>query len=122
VVFEFQDYELRTWKKGDIEIARFPLPNFSLYRAGDNLGAALMTSRNCLLAIRVEPEDSGFGTDFVKLLMDRAKHFGEPVFRVESVTGLGSTSREIEKNRMRIKHILLELGFSKKDEHWEVPI
>lgn len=122
VVFKFQNYELRTWKKGDIGIERFQLPNFSLYEAGDNLGAALMISRNSLQAIRVEPEDSGFGTDFVKLLMARAKSLGETMFRVESVTGIGITSAEIETNRMRMKHILLKLGFSKKDEHWEGPI
>lgn len=81
-----------------------------------------MIRRNILLSIRVEPEDSGFGTDFVKLLMARAKSLGETVFRIESVTGIGSTHREIKRNRDAMIHVLQKLGFNKQNNHWVVSI
>lgn len=122
VVFRWGNYELRTWQEEDIGIEGFPPPNCSLYKAGSNVGAAIMISDNNLLAIKVKPKGSGLGTDFVKLLMARAKSLGQTVFRVESVTGLGGNNEEITQNRQAMTHVLQQLGFKKQNDHWEVSI
>ena len=120
--YSYGDYKLMNWKKGDFGIPRFSNTNISLYRDGSQIGAGILIADNELLGMKIIPTDKGHGTAFLELLIRRAKSLGKTIFKVDSVTGLGSDTKEINENRKKMEHILKKMRFAQKRNHWELTI